>query len=72
MSFGWAVRRIDGHDMSAVVDTLEAVPLEPGKPSAVIADTVKGRGVSFLERGHDHYSRLTGEQAAAALQELGE
>jgi transketolase len=71
LGFGWSARRIDGHDMAAVVDTLESLPLEPGRPSAVIADTVKGKGVSFLERGHDHYSRLTAEQARAALQELG-
>jgi transketolase len=70
-SFGWAVRRIDGHDMAQVVDALESLPFEPGRPSAIIADTVKGKGVSFLERGHDHYSRLTREQAEAALQELG-
>ena len=70
-SFGWATRRIDGHDMASVADALEAVPFQPGRPSTIIADTVKGKGVSFLERGHDHYSRLTAEQAEAALRELG-
>ena len=48
-SFGWGVREIDGHNMEQIVSTLEAVPFEPGKPSAIVADTVKGKGVSFME-----------------------
>jgi transketolase len=68
--FGWAVRRIDGHDLAQILDALEALPFEPGRPSVLIADTVKGKGVSFIENHHmDHF-----DEAAmnAALAELGE
>lgn len=68
--FGWSVRRIDGHDMAQVLDTLEAVPFEPGKPSVIIADTIKGKGVSFIET--HHMAHFSAEQLAAALAELGE
>ena len=47
-AFGWAVRSLDGHDFAALTEALSA-PLERGKPSAVIADTTKGKGVSFME-----------------------
>jgi transketolase len=47
-AFGWAVRRVDGHDFAALAEALKA-PLAPGRPSAVIASTVKGKGVSFME-----------------------
>jgi transketolase len=48
-AFGWAVREIDGHDMEAVVDSIEEFPYEPGKPSIVIANTIKGKGLPFAE-----------------------
>jgi transketolase len=71
-SFGWAARRIDGHDMGAVVDALEAVPFEVGRPSALIAQTVKGKGVSFLHGVHSHFVHFSPEQERDALRELGE
>jgi len=48
-SFGWAVRNIDGNNMEEVVSTLDSVPLEVGKPTAVIAHTIKSKGLSFAE-----------------------
>jgi len=69
-SFGWATRVIDGHNLAEIVATLEAVPFEPGRPSAIIARTVKGQGVSFI-RNH-HMDRFTPDQMRAALEELGE
>lgn len=57
-AFGFATRRIDGHDLAALVDTIDAAPFEPGRPSAIVADTVKGKGVSFLEQGHVHCGRF--------------
>lgn len=48
-AFGWAVREIDGHEMGEIMETLSAVPFAPGRPSAIIARTVKGKGVSFCE-----------------------
>src|SRR6266545_5948568 len=48
-AFGWEVREIDGHDMGQILGALKAVPFVPGKPSCLIAHTVKGKGVSFME-----------------------
>ena len=69
-SFGWDVEAIDGHDMGEIVDALERVPFQKGRPSVVIADTVKGKGVSFIE--NEHMIEFTEEQMVAALSELGE
>ncbi len=48
-AFGWSVTTIDGNDMAQVVDALDSVPLEEGKPSVIIARTVKSKGLSFAE-----------------------
>ena len=48
-SFGWHVARVDGHDMPAIARSLADLDTVSGKPKALIADTVKGRGVSFME-----------------------
>jgi transketolase len=69
-SFGWAVRAIDGHNMGAIVDALEALPFEQGRPSLVIAHTVKGKGVSFIQ--NRHVLQFKEDQLQAALRELGE
>lgn len=49
IAFGWAAREIDGHSHEAIADALTALPFEVGKPSVLIAHTVKGRGVDFME-----------------------
>ena len=69
-SFGWAVKTIDGHDMVEVVETLESVPFSPGHPSVLVANTIKGRGVSFLR--DMHMAQLDEKQLHAALQELAQ
>jgi len=66
-AFGFAVRRIDGHDIGQIVDALAAAPLEAGKPTCIIADTIKGKGVSFLESGHVHCGRFGRDYDAALL-----
>ncbi|MFX8358744.1 transketolase, partial [Acinetobacter baumannii] len=49
-SFGWAVQRIDGHDLKAIMATLDGLkPAGEGKPQLIIADTIKGRGVKRME-----------------------
>jgi transketolase len=48
-SFGWHVERCDGHDLDAFGAALEACAAHPERPQVIIADTVKGRGVSFME-----------------------
>jgi len=48
-AFGWHVARCDGHDIEALAETIEKVDAVKGKPKVIIADTVKGRGISFME-----------------------
>jgi transketolase len=70
-AFRWAVRETDGHDYEQIEDVLTDVPFEPGKPSVIIAHTVKGKGVSFMEnRLAWHYKSPNDEQLAQALAEL--
>jgi transketolase len=62
-SFGWAVREVDGHDLGALGDALGRVPAEAGRPTVVIAHTVKGKGLPFVEgKPHSHYARLRDRQ----------
>jgi transketolase len=62
-SFGWAVSRIDGHDLPQILATLDGLkPAGEGKPQLIIADTVKGRGVSWMEMSLNwHVGNLVGE-----------
>lgn len=70
-SFGWAVREIDGHNRSEIDTTLESVPFVSTKPSCVIAHTVKGKGISFLENTLlSHYISLSEIQYNQAMSEL--
>jgi len=48
-AFNWGVRAVDGHHMASIVEALEAAPPEPGRPTVVIAHTVKGKGVPTME-----------------------
>jgi transketolase len=48
-SFGWGVRKLDGHNMDEIVAALDSLPYQDGKPSVILANTVKGKGVSFME-----------------------
>lgn len=69
IAFGFELRVIDGHDFAQLLAAF--VPSTTGKPVAVIANTVKGKGVSFIEdRVEWHHKVPTGEQVAAALEEL--
>ena len=71
-AFRWAVREIDGHDYEQIEDALTSVPFAPGKPSVIIAHTIKGKGVSFMENKLAwHYKSPSDEQLAQALAELG-
>ncbi len=70
-AFNWNVREVDGHDLSALDSALSAVPFETGKPSCIIAHTVKGKGVSFMEdKLLWHYRTPQGEEYDAAIAEL--
>ena len=48
-AFGWEVRRIDGHDFPSIIEALEGAPFTAGKPSMIVADTTKAKGLSFAE-----------------------
>lgn len=72
-AFGWAAREIDGHDLGQIEKTLSQVPFEQDKPTCVIAHTVKGKGVSFMENKLLwHYRTPDAEEMNQALAELGE
>ena len=71
-AFRWEVREVDGHDLAALRAALTRAPFQPGRPSVVIAHTIKGKGVSFMENDLLwHYRPPDQKQLAAALTELG-
>jgi len=70
-AFGWAVREVAGHDHAALLAAFAALPADPGKPTCLIARTVKGCGVSFIEnRPEWHHHVPSDAELAAALAEL--
>jgi transketolase len=70
-SFGWSVRRIDGHDFHQIVENAREMPFQPGKPSVIIAKTVKSKGISFAEgRVEYHYWKPKGDELERADREL--
>lgn len=70
-SFGWGVVEVDGHDHDALLSAFASLPVEAGKPTCIIAHTVKGKGVSFMEHSVLwHYRSAKGEELAAAEREL--
>jgi len=70
-AFGWEVRRIDGHDLKLILNTLATVPFHPGRPSLIVADTVKSRGIPFMEgKVEYHYWKPPAAELARAEREL--
>jgi transketolase len=70
-SFGWHVLEVDGHDLAAVLDALHQARRHTDSPSCIIAHTVKGKGVSFMENNNDFHGKApTSEQLTAALAEI--
>lgn len=74
-SFGWNVIAIDGHSFPAIIGAVEKAKknVGSGKPTMIVADTLKGKGVKFMEEGQNawHGSAPNNEQLAKALAELG-
>ena len=71
-AFGWDACEIDGHDIAALTEAMQRVPNGSGKPVALIAHTVKGKGVSFMEDDNNwHYRAPTADEVARAHKELG-
>ena len=72
-AFGWSVREINGHNMSEIVKNAAHVPFSKGKPSVIIANTVKGKGFRFAEnKASYHYWRATKEEIEMARNDLAE
>jgi transketolase len=70
-AFGWHVQEVDGHDLSQVIEALEKARDARSRPAVVIAHTVKGKGVSFMENNPEWHGKApTPEQAERALAEL--
>jgi transketolase len=70
-SFGWAVKEVDGHDMAALCDALDWADGQTKQPSMIIANTVKGKGVSFMAgQAGFHNAPITEEQYRQAVAEL--
>lgn len=70
-SFGWRVVEADGHDIAELLAQFDAVRAAGGQPAIIIAHTVKGKGVSFVEADFTFHGRaLTAEQAARAREEI--
>ena len=70
-SFGWAVHSVDGHDFEDLHETFSKAGSVKGKPTLIIADTIKGKGISFMEDRHDwHYTFMDEEHAAQARKDL--
>jgi transketolase len=61
-SFGWSVREIDGHDIGAILNAVSSVPFEKGKPSVIIANTIKGKGLPFAENQIGYHYHDVDEQ----------
>jgi transketolase len=71
-AFGWNTYEIDGHDMGAILSVLSNFPATSNKPTAIIAHTIKGKGVSFMEDDNNwHYRIPTTEEVARSKIELG-
>jgi transketolase len=70
-AFGWNACEVDGHDPAALLEKMNGIPDGSGKPVALIAHTVKGRGVSFMEDDNNwHYRIPTAEEVQQAAREL--
>jgi transketolase len=70
-AFGWNAVEIDGHDFRQILAAFDQAEKHPGQPTVIVANTVKGKGVSFMEDKEEwHGKSLNKELAAQALKEL--
>ena len=67
----WSVREVDGHDIDALVKTLSSLPFESGRPSVLLAHTVKGKGVPYMENKLEwHYLNVKPDMLAETLAQI--
>jgi len=70
-AFGWRVIEVDGHDLTQLIDAFNQAKLVKGQPTVIIAHTIKGKGVSFMENNPDFHGKApSAEQVKIALKEL--
>ena len=70
-SFGWIVKEIDGHDLEAIVEVLDWASKDHGSPVAIVANTTKGKGVSFMEDNPEFHGKAPNDaELEIALEEL--
>lgn len=70
-AFGWSVKSVNGHDVKALYETLKSAPFEEGRPSMIVAKTIKGKGISFMENDYRYHHWHPGEEEAnKALEEM--
>jgi len=70
-AFGWKVKTINGHDFNQIYSALSSVPFEKGKPSAIIADTIKCKGLPFAERKFEfHHWHFKESEIDDAIKEV--
>jgi len=70
-AFGWEVREVDGHSISGLTEVFSLAPFKAGTPGLIIAHTIKGKGVSFIENNYIwHHHVPTDEEYEIAIQEL--
>ena len=70
-AFGWYVIEVDGHNFNQLIDAFEQAKLVKGQPTVIIAHTIKGKGVSFMENNPDFHGKApNAEQVEIALKEL--
>lgn len=71
-AFGWRALEVDGHNIKEIIDALENKPAGDNRPTAIIAHTIKGRGVSFMEDDNNwHYRIPTEDEVRRSKEELG-
>jgi transketolase len=71
-AFGWVAMRIDGHEMEQILAGIEEANGVKGKPTCIVADTIKGKGISYMENVCDWHGKSPDEeQYARAMKELG-
>jgi transketolase len=70
-AFGWQVIPVDGHDLARLIDAFNQAKSVKGKPAVIIARTVKGKGISYMEHNPDFHGKApNAEQVKLALEEL--
>jgi transketolase len=71
-AFGWHTREIDGHDPEAIDQAVQNAKKAVGKPSVIVCDCIKGKGVSFMENDNSWHKRVPSDiQYEIAMKELG-